>query len=66
MFFIIDDESWQELEDKNSWFDYKFCQMFVVVVFLLLFQMQLNLKSLEVGMINFMVEFIGGCIVEFD
>ncbi|MEL6971788.1 MAG: GldM family protein [Bacteroidota bacterium] len=64
--FTIDDESWQESEDKNSWADYKFRQMPVAAVLPLLSQMQSNLKSSEAGMINSMAELTGGRIVEFD
>ena len=64
--FTIDDESWQESEDKNSWSDYKFRQMPVAAVLPLLSQMQSNLKSSEAGMINSMAELTGGRIVEFD
>ncbi len=64
--FNIDDETWRESKDKQSWSDFKFRQMPVAAVLPLLSQMQSNLKSSEAAMINSMATLTGGKVVEFD
>ena len=64
--FNIDDESWRESTDKQSWADYKFRQMPVAAVMPLLSQMQADLKASEANMINSMATLAGGKVVEFD
>lgn len=64
--FGIDDETWKESKDKNSWADFKFRQMPLAAVLPLMSQMQSNAKSSEAALINSMAELAGGRVVEFD
>ncbi len=64
--FGIDDETWKESKDKNSWEDFKFRQMPLAAVLPLLSQMQSDAKSSEAALINNMAELAGGRVVEFD
>lgn len=62
----IDDESWKESKDKNSWSDFKFRQMPLAAVLPLMSQMQSDAKSSEAALVNKMAELAGGRVVEFD
>ena len=64
--FGIDDETWRESVDKDSWSDFKFRQMPVAAVLPLLSQMQSDAKSSEAALVNKMAEFAGGRVIEFD
>lgn len=64
--FGIDDETWKESKDKNSWSDFKFRQMPLAAVLPLLSQMQSDAKSSEAALVNSMAELAGGRVVEFD
>ncbi|MEQ8704381.1 MAG: GldM family protein [Phaeodactylibacter sp.] len=64
--FGIDDETWKESKDKQSWADFKFRQMPLAAVLPLMSQMQSNAKSSEAALINSMAELAGGRVVEFD
>lgn len=62
----VDDESWKEVEGKNSWADFKFRQMPLAAVLPLMSQMQSDSKSSEAALINAMAELTGGRVIEFD
>ena len=64
--FGLDDETWRESKDKESWSDFKFRQMPVAAVLPLLSQMQSDAKSSEASLVNQMAELAGGRVVEFD
>jgi gliding motility-associated protein GldM len=64
--FDIDDETWKEASDKNSWREFKFYHMPVAAVLPLLSQMQSDLKVSEANMVNNMAQLAGGKVVEFD
>ncbi|MEL6142785.1 MAG: GldM family protein, partial [Bacteroidota bacterium] len=64
--FNIDDESWKEAKDKESWADFKFRQMPVAAVLPLLSQMQADLKASEANMVNDMINLAGGKNIVFD
>lgn len=64
--FGIDDETWRESKDKDSWADFKFRQMPVAAVLPLLSQMQSDATSSEASLVNQMAELAGGRVIEFD
>ena len=64
--FGIDDETWKNSKDKNSWSDFKFRQMPLAAVLPLMSQMQSDAKSSEAALLNSMAELAGGRVVEFD
>jgi gliding motility-associated protein GldM len=64
--FGVDDETWKESKDKNSWADFKFRQMPLAAVMPLMSQMQSDAKSSEAALLNSMAELAGGRVVEFD
>ncbi len=62
----IDDQTWREQKDRNSWEDYKFRQLPLAAVLPLLSQMESNAKSSEAALVNNMAELAGGRTIEFD
>lgn len=64
--FNIDDETWQNSENRNSWEDFKFGHMPLAAVLPLMSQMQSDLKVSEANLVNDMVQLAGGKQIVFD
>lgn len=62
----IDDETWRETKDKNSWADFNFRQMPLKAIFPILVKFQNDAKSSESAVLNKYLEIIGGTDIVFD